>query len=133
MAKAQAIKVQATQPRSLPSSRPKPSQKAAKGRKKGPRPPTLPPPPEEPQYETIVELATPLSSVSAFCQAVLSKIIPDEFWGRRGSEALEHNKKCFHQNVHHFIHLRRFESMCLHEAMQGLRVNTPSSSAFRRH
>src|SRR3954463_15073270 len=99
MAKAQGAKVQATQPRSLLPFRPKSSQKPPKRRKKASQLSAPLPPPDEPQYETIVELATPLSSVSAFCQAVLSKIIPDEFWGRRGNEALEHNKNCFLRNI----------------------------------
>jgi len=66
--------------------------------------------------DSIVDLATPISNISAFCQAVLSKTIPNGFWGG------DRNKKCFLKSVHHFIHLRRFETMCLHEVMQGMKV-----------
>ncbi|KAL2018698.1 hypothetical protein VTK56DRAFT_472 [Thermocarpiscus australiensis] len=72
-------------------------------------------------YTSLTELATPVSSVSAFCQAVMSKVIPNDFWGQVPS-IQEHNKACFLKKVHHFIHLRRFESMCLHEVMQGMKV-----------
>ena len=61
-----------------------------------------------------------MSSVSAFCQTVLSKVIPNEFWGQGSVQ--EHNKTCFLKKVHHFTHLGRFESMCLHEVMQGMKV-----------
>jgi telomerase reverse transcriptase len=72
------------------------------------------------QYSSLTELATPVSSVSAFCQAVLSKVVPDQFWGQDSTQ--ERNKSCFLKTVHHFLHLRRFESMCLHEVMQGMKV-----------
>ncbi|KAF4510782.1 hypothetical protein G6O67_002648 [Ophiocordyceps sinensis] len=68
----------------------------------------------------LVDLACPASCVSAFCQAVLSKTIPDEFWG--DGDTLCHNKKSFMHKVDHFIKLRRFESMTLHEISQGLKV-----------
>ncbi|KAM4059685.1 telomerase ribonucleoprotein complex - RNA binding domain-containing protein [Hirsutella rhossiliensis] len=68
----------------------------------------------------LVDLACPASCVSAFCQAVLSKIIPNEFWG--DGETLCHNKAAFLHKVHHFIKLRRFESMTLHEISQGFKV-----------
>lgn len=73
-----------------------------------------------PQYDSLVELATPSSAVSAFCQAVLSKVVPNELWGN--GPAQEHNKKCFLKHVHQFIHLRRFEIMCLHGVMQGMKI-----------
>ncbi|CAH0028696.1 unnamed protein product, partial [Clonostachys rhizophaga] len=34
-----------------------------------------------PSYNTLVELACPIGNVSAYCQAVLAKIVPDRFWG----------------------------------------------------
>ncbi|KAJ4159075.1 Telomerase reverse transcriptase [Fusarium oxysporum] len=37
--------------------------------------------PALPYHKSLVELATPSSQVSSFCQAVLSKIIPRDFWG----------------------------------------------------
>jgi len=98
----------------------KPSDKAEKLRKRPQSTPPVPSVAPEQQYDSLVELATPVSGVSAFCQAVLSKIIPNEFWGKGLIQ--EHNKACFLKHVHQFIHLRRFESMCLHEAVQGMKV-----------
>jgi telomerase reverse transcriptase len=74
------------------------------------------------RFELLTDLATPVSSVSAFCQAVLSRIIPDGFWGAGTSEA--HNKAVILRKVDHFIKLRRFESMSLHEVVQGLKVSS---------
>lgn len=72
---------------------------------------------------TIVDLATPVSGVSAFCQAVLSKIIPNDFWGTR--EGGVQNRTAFLKKVHHFVRLRRFESMSLSEILQDLKVKAP--------
>ncbi|KAK4128774.1 hypothetical protein N657DRAFT_629813 [Parathielavia appendiculata] len=103
--------------RTLPSSS-RSSAKPAKGGKRS-RPSAAPVP--NLQYAALTELATPITSVSAFCQAVVVKVIPNEFWGQGPTQ--EHNKACFLRKVHHFIHLRRFESMCLHEVMQGMKVS----------
>jgi telomerase reverse transcriptase len=83
------------------------------------------------QYGSLTDLATPVSSVSAFCQAVLSKVIPNEFWGQGATQ--EHNRACFLKRVHHFIHLRRFESMCLHEVMQGMKVSIADANPCVTH
>ncbi|KAL7960876.1 hypothetical protein V8C34DRAFT_312267 [Trichoderma compactum] len=56
------------------------------------------------EYKSLVELASPIACVSAFCQAALAKIIPDNFWG---SEKNCHNKIVFLRKVDHFIKLRR--------------------------
>jgi telomerase reverse transcriptase len=79
------------------------------------------PPVSTPQYDSLFDLTTPVSGVSAFCQAVLSKIVPNEFWGE--GLVQDHNRTCFLKYVHKFIHLRRFESMRLHEVMQGMKVS----------
>ncbi|KND89489.1 Telomerase reverse transcriptase [Tolypocladium ophioglossoides CBS 100239] len=68
----------------------------------------------------LVDSACPAPHVSAFCQAVLSKIIPDELWG--DGDTMCHNKTTFLHKVDHFIKLRQFESMTLHEISQGLKV-----------
>ncbi|POR39451.1 Telomerase reverse transcriptase [Tolypocladium paradoxum] len=68
----------------------------------------------------LVDWACPPPHVSAFCQAVLSNIIPNELWG--DGDTMCHNKTTFLHNVDHFIKLRRFESMTLHEISQGLKV-----------
>ncbi|KAI2468812.1 hypothetical protein F4781DRAFT_251638 [Annulohypoxylon bovei var. microspora] len=56
---------------------------------------------------SIFELATPVARISAFCQAVLKKIVPNDFWGN--GSAAEHNENMFLKKVDHFILLRRFE------------------------
>ncbi|KAJ6445860.1 RING-finger domain containing protein [Purpureocillium lavendulum] len=71
-------------------------------------------------FNSFLDLASPVSHVSAFCQAVLSKIIPSGFWGQE--DILCHNKTTFLRNVDRFIKLRRFESMTLHDIAQGLKV-----------
>ncbi|KAL7789445.1 Telomerase ribonucleoprotein complex RNA binding domain-containing protein [Trichoderma ceciliae] len=72
-----------------------------------------------PEYKSLVELACPTACVSAFCQSVLSKIIPDNFWG---SEKNCQNKIVFLRKVDHFIQLRRFEVISLHEIAQEFKI-----------
>ncbi|KAF7562172.1 hypothetical protein G7046_g1967 [Stylonectria norvegica] len=73
-----------------------------------------------PQHKSLVDLATPVSNVSAFCQAVLSRIVPDAFWG--DGDIQTHNKAMVLKKVDHFIKLRRFETMSLHEISQDLKI-----------
>ena len=70
----------------------------------------------------LVLLATPLSDVSAFCQAVLSNLIPNRFWGE-GKQGQE-NKTVIMRNIDSFVRLRRFESLSLHTVSQGLKVRS---------
>lgn len=70
----------------------------------------------------IVDLATPVSHVSVFLQAVLSKILPGAFLGE--GDDLRHNQALLAKKAHHFVTLRRFESMSLHELSQGFKVYT---------
>ncbi|KAK1782090.1 Telomerase ribonucleoprotein complex RNA binding domain-containing protein [Copromyces sp. CBS 386.78] len=98
---------------------------------------------------SLLDLATPISSISAFCQAVLSKIIPNDFWGPSPSSSSpglnpsselptiqSHNKHHFLKQIDAFIRLRRFESMTLHQVVQGLQISSipwlapPSFSSF---
>lgn len=72
-----------------------------------------------PKHTSLVELACSTACVSAFCQAVLSKIIPDGFWGG-GKDG--HNRAVFLRKVDHFIKLRRFEMISLHEITQDFKV-----------
>ncbi|RGP65641.1 telomerase reverse transcriptase [Fusarium longipes] len=76
--------------------------------------------PSLPKHESLVELATPPFRVSSFCQAVLSKVIPNSFWG--DGDVREHNKSTLMRKVDHFIRLRRFETMSLHEITQDLKI-----------
>lgn len=70
-----------------------------------------------PRKRSIMDLSTPAADVSAFCQAVLSNVVPNEFWGSG------HNKKILIRNVDRFVTMRRFESLTLHEVIQGMKVN----------
>ena len=78
----------------------------------------------------LVSLATPHSNVSAFCQAVLSNLIPNRFWGQ-GTQGQE-NKDVVMQNIDRFVRLRRFENLSLHVVSQGLKVDISSSKARAR-
>ena len=80
--------------------------------------PKLPAAPSNPSFPS---LATPHSDVSAFCRAVLVKVIPERFWGD-GEQGLE-NKRVVMSHVDKFIRLRRFENMSLHTVCQRLKVN----------
>ncbi|RYO73581.1 hypothetical protein DL764_010545 [Monosporascus ibericus] len=70
--------------------------------------------------QPITDLATPPAKVSAFCQAALSRILPNEFFGV-GSTG-QQNKELVLKKVHQFVLLRRFEGMALHEVMQGMKI-----------
>ncbi|TKA49307.1 hypothetical protein B0A49_12697, partial [Cryomyces minteri] len=81
----------------------------------------LPRPQERPKREiSFVDLATCKAHVSAFCRAVISTVVPDEFWG--STEVKIHNKAVLLRHVDHFVCLRRFESLTLHEVMQDLKI-----------
>ncbi|RYP25294.1 hypothetical protein DL767_008472 [Monosporascus sp. MG133] len=70
--------------------------------------------------QPLTDLATPPAKVSAFCQAALSRVLPNEFFGA-GSTG-QQNKELVLKKVHQFILLRRFEGMSLHEVMQGMKI-----------
>ena len=70
----------------------------------------------------LILLATPPSDVSAFCQAVLSNLIPNRFWGE-GKQGQE-NKTVIMRHIDSFVRLRRFESLSLHTVSQGLKVRS---------
>jgi telomerase reverse transcriptase len=67
-----------------------------------------------------MDYATPMANISAFCCAVLAQLIPDEFWGEGDVQA--HNKFLLLNNLDRFISLRRFETLSLHDVVQGMKV-----------
>lgn len=69
----------------------------------------------------IIDLATPSAEVSAFCQAVISRIVPNDFLGN--DDVQMHNKSHLLKSIDSFVRLRRFESMSLHEVMQDMKVS----------
>ena len=69
----------------------------------------------------LTDAATPSAKVSAFCRAVLGKLIPNETWGI-GEEALG-NKRIFMRHVDTFVHLRLYENISLHTISQNIKVS----------
>ncbi|KAL9124591.1 MAG: hypothetical protein Q9217_006090 [Psora testacea] len=72
----------------------------------------------------LVNLATSQAQVSAYCRSILSRLIPDGFWGK--GEARHQNKAIIMRNIDRFVKLRKFESLSLHAVSQGLKLNTIS-------
>lgn len=72
------------------------------------------------EYDNITDLSCPMAGVSAFCQSVLSILVPNGFWGE--GDTMQHNKAMILSKVDRFIKMRRFETMSLHEITQGLKV-----------
>ncbi|CAG8906413.1 unnamed protein product [Penicillium nalgiovense] len=70
----------------------------------------------------LTDYATPASSVSAFCRAVIQKLIPRQFWGA-GPDGIS-NFKLVLKHVDRFIKLRRFESLSLHEVCKGVKITS---------
>ena len=68
----------------------------------------------------LVDFATPHAMVSAFSRAVISNLVPDDFWGQ-GAEG-RYNKGVVMRKVDQFVCMRRFESLNLHVVQQGLKV-----------
>jgi telomerase reverse transcriptase len=69
---------------------------------------------------SLMDYATPTAKVSAFCRSVLSTLIPDDFWGEGDTQT--RNKSLFLKVVDRFITLRRFETVSLHDVVQGMKV-----------
>ena len=74
------------------------------------------------QNTCMVTAATPLEYVSAFCRAVLLKILPKGLWGRDSDG--ESNSNTVMQYVDQFVRLRRFESLSLHSVFQKLKASS---------
>jgi telomerase reverse transcriptase len=72
------------------------------------------------QKSCLTDHSTPASSVSAFCRAVLQRLVPDEFYGV-GDDG-KSNRRVVLKNVDRFVQMSRFESLTLHEVCKGLKV-----------
>ena len=68
----------------------------------------------------LVDAATPLASVSAFCQSVLAKLLPKAFLGEGDDK--HDNWKELMRSVDRFVRCRRFENVTLHSVCQGIRL-----------
>lgn len=65
---------------------------------------------------------TPAEHVASFCQATLTKLLPSNTFGV-GRDGLDNWRKIM-ARVHSFVHMRRFETVNLHELVQGLKVKS---------
>ncbi|KAJ6121653.1 Telomere reverse transcriptase [Penicillium capsulatum] len=70
---------------------------------------------------SLTDHATPASSVSAFCRAVIQRLVPLKFFGQ-GAEGVS-NRKLILKHVDSFIKLRRFENLSLHEVCKALKIS----------
>jgi telomerase reverse transcriptase len=70
----------------------------------------------------IVGYATPATNVSAFCQSALRRLLPRDTFGI-GFDGT-HNESNFMACVDRFITMRRFESLSLHEVVQGIKLTS---------
>jgi hypothetical protein len=62
------------------------------------------------------DLACSTADVSAFCRAVVARVIPNAFWGH------DSNKQIIMSWIDQFVSLRRFESLTLHQITQKIQV-----------
>ena len=60
--------------------------------------------------------ASSAGEISAFVHAIVGRVIPKQFFG--GVE----NQKAIMKHVDRFLRLRRFETLSLHDVIQGLKV-----------
>ncbi|KAK0307142.1 Telomerase reverse transcriptase [Friedmanniomyces endolithicus] len=60
------------------------------------------------------------AKVSAFCRAVVLHVFPDALWGA-ATEA-EHNRELLLRRIDQFVRLRRYETMSLHDVLQGVKI-----------
>lgn len=63
------------------------------------------------------DMACPTAHVSAFCRAVVAKVMPRAFWGD------DDNKRTIMFWIDQFISLRRFESLTLHQVTENIQVS----------
>lgn len=72
--------------------------------------------------KSTTELATPVSRVSAFCQAVVKRVIPSAMWGE--GPGGEHNKRLLLKRVDQFLRARKFESFSLQTFLDGFKISS---------
>ena len=70
----------------------------------------------------LIQLATPIDQISAFCCAVFRHLLPRNAFGS-GIEGSS-NWKVLQRNIGDFLHLRRVESLTLHHVIQDLKINS---------
>ncbi|KAF7196012.1 Telomerase reverse transcriptase [Pseudocercospora fuligena] len=70
--------------------------------------------------DSSIHLSTNTAGVSAFCRAAISAVFPARLWGDH--EVRRQNVKIIHRNIDRFVRLRRYESLSLHDVLQGLQL-----------
>lgn len=71
--------------------------------------------------DSVFDMTTPVAGVSAFCRSVVNHVFPSVAWGQ--GEDGELNKKVVMRSIDHFVRLRRYEGMTLHDVMQNIKVH----------
>lgn len=77
--------------------------------------------PNKSSEQSLTELACSLQSVSAFCRAIVTKVIPSEAWGV--GEAKSHNEQVIMHHTDQFVRMRKFESPTLLEVVESIKVS----------
>jgi len=72
-------------------------------------------------------MACPTAHVSAFCRAVVAKVIPKDFWGN------DENKRTIMHYIDQFVSLRKYETLTLHQVTQKIQVCGPRVLARSQH
>jgi telomerase reverse transcriptase len=72
------------------------------------------------EHSSTFAQATALTSVSAFCRAVVRNVFPSDAFGESSSE--DNNFSAVMRSVDSFVCMRRYESFSLHDIMQGISV-----------
>lgn len=80
--------------------------------------------PEESEGRSITDMATEYAHVSAFSRAVLRSLIPKSFFGIPESDDALHNERHLGAFVDKFIRLRKYESLTLHDLLQGFKISS---------
>lgn len=71
--------------------------------------------------DSILAHATPTAYVSAFCCAVIRRLLPGDALGVEADS--EHNWSVLFAQIDHFVQMRKYESLTLHTVFQNLRIN----------
>ncbi|OAP62484.1 hypothetical protein AYL99_04689 [Fonsecaea erecta] len=66
--------------------------------------------------------STPLARVSAFCRSVISHLLPRNAFGT--GPGGQQNYEMMMNRIDEFVRMRRFETMSLHEVVQGMHVRS---------
>ncbi|KAM3414559.1 Telomerase reverse transcriptase [Cercospora zeina] len=76
--------------------------------------------PEQDQQKSLSR-ACKLAEVSSFCRAVVMRVFPKDLWGQ--GEAGKSNVKVLLSNIDHFVRLRRYETLGLHDVLQKMSLD----------